>query len=270
MVGIPLLYTMEVWWIGATASTSHVLAALAIAYLPVVALNRTSGFRTSKDVRLSDAMMDAVEALAVGVLSAAGLLVLLREITLQTPVRSALGKIVYEGMPFSLGIVLARHFLSGDADASRPSKETSKRRAGSAGAPSAALSQSTADIGGSLLGAVVIAFAIAPTDEVRAISSALSPLRLILIVVVSLVVSYGIVFEAGFGSQTNRHEHAGIMQSPVSETMISYLVALFAAWAMLQFFDRTPPGTPWFATLSQVVVLGLPAAVGGAAGRLAV
>jgi uncharacterized membrane protein len=38
---------------------------------------------------------------------------------------------------------------------------------------------------------------------------------------------------------------------------------------MLVFFDRLRLDQPMFDVLGQVVVLGLPAAVGGAAGRLA-
>ena len=36
---------------------------------------------------------------------------------------------------------------------------------------------------------------------------------------VSLVISYGIVFEAGFGDQQARREQQGILQHPVTETM---------------------------------------------------
>ena len=125
-------------------------------------------------------------------------------------------------------------------------------------------------MGATLVGAVVIAFSIAPTDEVPLLASAISPRWLIALVAVSLVVSYAIVFEAGFTAQQERHQHRGLFQAPVSETVVSYLLSLLASYLMLWFFDRIAPEEPWFATLTHVVVLGFPAAVGGAAGRLAV
>ncbi|MEO0491605.1 MAG: DUF2391 family protein, partial [Cyanobacteria bacterium J06659_2] len=39
-------------------------------------------------------------------------LVLLRRITLETPLPESLGKLVFEGVPFSLGVTLARSTLS--------------------------------------------------------------------------------------------------------------------------------------------------------------
>jgi putative integral membrane protein (TIGR02587 family) len=279
LVGVPLIYTMEVWWIGVAAGPLRVLAVLVLTLVPVFILNRTSGFRRTKDVRVIDALMDAVEAVAISLVCATGLLVLLREISLDTSLRSAVGKIVYEAAPLSLGVGLARHFLGdedGGADAEASATNVFDDHSGADTADlidpddGESLRQSFADVGATLIGAFVIAFAIAPTDEVPSVASAIDARWLIAFVVVSLIVSYGIVFEAGFASEQQRHNHHGIFQSPVSETVVSYLAALLAAWAMLWFFDRIAPGAPWFVTLTHVVVLGLPAAVGGAAGRLAV
>ena len=76
-----------------------------------------------------------------------------------------------------------------------------------------------------------------------------------------------IVFVAGFSNQAGRHAHEGIFQRPLSETIFSYLVALLVATMLLWLFQRGIE--PWTDVVTRVVVLGLPAAVGGAAGRLA-
>jgi uncharacterized membrane protein len=60
-----------------------------------------------------------------------------------------------------------------------------------------------------------------------------------------------------------------VLQHPVTETAVCYLIALATAAVMLWFFQRFDAGAPWQQTLSHVIVLGLPASVGGAAGRLA-
>ena len=67
-----------------------------------------------------------------------------------------------------------------------------------------------------------------------------------------------------------RREQHGILQHPITETAVAYLIALVASAAMLVFFGNVQPGDPWALVLTHVVLLGLPAAIGGAAGRLAI
>jgi putative integral membrane protein (TIGR02587 family) len=92
---------------------------------------------------------------------------------------------------------------------------------------------------------------------------------LIVMMIASLVLSYGIVFQANFTSQGQRRLQTGLFQSPSGETIFSYLVSLVAAALMLAFFRQIDLSTPWDLALSSVIVLGLPATIGGAAGRLA-
>jgi putative integral membrane protein (TIGR02587 family) len=84
------------------------------------------------------------------------------------------------------------------------------------------------------------------------------------------VISYVIVFAAGFTNQQQRHQQQGIFQRPLSETIAAYLVSLVAAVVMLFFFQKVQFGDPWQIWLNHSILLGLPAAVGGAAGRLAI
>lgn len=84
----------------------------------------------------------------------------------------------------------------------------------------------------------------------------------------SLAISYLIVFVAGFSGEQQRRDQAGVLQHPITETVVCYLVALVSAITMLALFHRLRG--PWTLDLSRAVVLALPAAVGGAAGRLAV
>ncbi len=261
LFGIPLLYTMEVWWVGTYTAPSRVFGVLLLTFVPVWFLNRTSGFRSTKDVRLSDSIMDSIETVALGLLTAATLLVLLKEITLDTPLNEAIGKMVFEAAPFGIGIALAQHFLrrgrsDGDDESSDGDRDTG-------------LHATVVDIGATVIGAVFVAFNIAPTDEVPMIANVLGPYSLIAVMLVSLAVSFCIVFVAGFSDQEHRHEQKGIFQHPASETVACYLVALVAAAVMLWYFQRFEAGAPWQETLSFVIVLGLPASVGGAAGRLA-
>jgi putative integral membrane protein (TIGR02587 family) len=264
LFGVPLLYTMEVWWVGSHTDPPQMLLILGLLFLPLLALNATAGFRDARDVRLVDALDDSIEAMAVGIVMTASVLLLLRQITVDTPMPTALGRIVNECIPFCLGVGVARFLLQGD-----PGMAEEEPDAGPDGpTDEPARDTSVADLGATTLGAVFVGLSIAPTDEVPMVASAISPVWLLLVVAASLVISYAVVFVAGFSGQDRRHQQHGIFQRPITETLVTYLMALVVAAVLLWAFQRdlTPPSD----LLTRVLVLGLPAAVGGAVGRLAI
>ena len=268
LFGIPLLYTMEVWWVGSTTDPIQSLGVLAVCFGIILVLNRTSGFRRDRDVTWSGAIMDAVEALAVGLICVTVILVMLRELTMDTPLQEALGKIVYEATPFAIGIGLAHNFLhKGRADSEGDDEDGGGKKDEQEDSP---LRAALNDVGATIIGAVFISFNIAPTDEIPMIAAAMEPLWQVALIVTSLVVSYWIVFESEFASQEQRRNQPGALQHPFTETVFSYALALTTASVLLWFFQQFGNGEPLSAKLAYVVVLGLPAAVGGAAGRLAV
>lgn len=270
LFGIPLLYTMEVWWIGSRAKPLIVMLVIAVLFVVVFLLNRTEGFRKSRRNSVPyDAVTNTVEAMAMGLVCSAFMLLLLQEITLQTPLKEALGKIVFESVPFTLGVALANQFL-GDSRDPKQDKTSGESNHHRNQKQNEELHATFADIGATLIGATVIAFNIAPTDEIPMLSAAVSPLWLLVIMVASLVISYSIVFEAGFSDQQRRLQQQGIFQRPLSETVMSYLVSLLAAAFMLWFFQRLTISDPWTMWLEHTLLLGLPATIGGAAGRLAI
>ncbi|WP_219904106.1 DUF2391 family protein [Stenomitos frigidus] len=68
LFGIPLLYTMEVWWIGSVAQPPRLIMALVGTFIAVFGLNRTEGFRKTRRLRPYEAVTDTVEAMAIGVI----------------------------------------------------------------------------------------------------------------------------------------------------------------------------------------------------------
>lgn len=264
LFGIPLLYTMEVWWIGSQLSPPIMLVILFVTFIIVFLLNRTAGFRKTKSKQLLDNIIDSVEAMTIGIVCAALLLILFREIKVGTSLNEALGKIILESVSFSLGAALADGFLSGDRWSFSDSEDDSKK------SKSDSLNATISDIGATLIGAIIIASNIAPTDEIPLLNAAASPPELLAIIVASLLISYVIVFEAGFTTQQKRHQQKGIFQRPISETVASYLISLVATACMLFFFNRLTFEDPWTLWLSYTIILGLPASIGGAAGRIAI
>ncbi|MBD2347195.1 TIGR02587 family membrane protein [Anabaena subtropica] len=264
LFGIPLIYTMEVWWIGSLAKPRLIVMAFALMFIVVFLLNYTEGFRKRRNNwRVDEAAIDTIEAMAIGFVCSAFMLWLLQEITPETSLKESLGKVVFEGVPFTLGVALANQFLgesNQNTSASSNQKENSINQ----------LHATLADLGATLIGAIVIAFNIAPTDEVAMLSATISPPWMLALMAASFVISYAIVFQAGFSDQQKRRQQKGIFQRPLSETTISYLVSLLASALMLFFFQTVTLDDPWRMWLEHTLVLGLPATIGGAAGRLAI
>ncbi|MGB3403755.1 MAG: TIGR02587 family membrane protein [Microcoleaceae cyanobacterium] len=271
LFGIPLLYTFEIWQAGSYLKPTLMLSLLAITYLVILFFNRVEGFRRQNNTNLSDVALESIEVLAIAITCATLTLFLLQRISFNTPLQEALGKIVFESVPFALGVALSRLILSEDepknfSEATRTTTDFMDDKLKNVKGANETLS----DLGGTLTGAIILAFSIAPTDEVTELGVASSPPWLIAIIFASLLISYLIVFTAGFGNQKQRRQQQGLFQTPEGETIFSYLISLFASVLMLLFFQKIGVGDPWFLWIRYSVILGLPASIGGAAGRLAV
>jgi putative integral membrane protein (TIGR02587 family) len=265
LFGIPLLYTMEVWWIGSYAEPLQMLIALLTNFVVVFLLIRTEGFRGKVNTKIRDALMDSIETLAIGFVCTALTLVLLRQIDLTTSINEAVGKIIFESVPFSLGVAVTNSFLSGDR-----SQGGNEQKSSSPQSENSAINATLADVGATSIGALFIAFTIAPTEEVPMLASAMAPPWLLATIAASLLISYGIVFVAGLTNQAKRYEQKGLFHRPITETLITYIVSLISGLLMLWFFHQLSLEDPWTVWLSHAIVLGLPASIGGAAGRIVV
>ncbi|HVF88734.1 MAG TPA: TIGR02587 family membrane protein [Blastocatellia bacterium] len=268
LFGAPFLYTMEVWWKGNFTSPPRMLFALAAAYVSLVALNLNGGFRTRQPRAWNRILGDSAEGLAVALASAAFSLVLIGIIRFNEGLEVIMGRIVMEAVPFSIGVGIASNFLK---------KQDEEGGGGSDGLPeeraqdwsSDAWRGTLADAGSTVLGATIICSSIAPTDEIPMIAAGLSSPWLLVMIGASLLLSYIIVFEADLGSQSRRMTQTGIFQSPISETLASYLLSLLVAFLTMWLFQLVRVDDPLSQWVNYTIVLGLPATIGGAAGRVA-
>ena len=220
LFGIPLLYTMEVWWVGTYTEPSRVLGVLLLTFVPVWFLNRTSGFRSSKDVRLLDSLMDSIETVALGVghrRGAAGAAARRSRSTRRSTKPSARSRSrrclsasasrwrstsCAAAAPKATTVPRRRMTTTRARDGGRHRRNRHRRRLHRV--------QHRADRRGA-------------DDRQRARAVLAPPVML-----VSLAVSFCIVFVAGFSNEEQRRTQAGIFQHPISETVACYLVALVA------------------------------------------
>jgi putative integral membrane protein (TIGR02587 family) len=171
------------------------------------------------------------------------------------------GRVAIELVPVTLGVSIANQLLprSGSRRATDDDRAGAER-----------LNPTLIDLFAAGAGALLLSLNIAPTDEVRIIAGELPEWRLVLLVLFTLLVSYVIVFEASLGDQKGRRSTGGLLQRPLEETVASYVVALVVSATVIWLVGAYPDDPSLGTVLGQVVVLGMPAAVGAAAGRLAV
>jgi putative integral membrane protein (TIGR02587 family) len=268
LFGAPFLYTMEVWWKGNFTSPPRMLLVLGIAYAALVLLDWQGGFRTQHSRTWSRVFTDSLEALAIGLLTATLSLILIGVLRFDTGLEAAMGRIITEALPFSIGVGIANHVLQ-NRDENNPDTDAGGKDPSKHQWHDHAWHGTLADAGATILGAVIIGASIAPTDEIPMIASTLSSPWLLALIASSLLISYIIVFEASFGAQTLRWSQPGLFQSPISETLASYLIALLTSFLMLWLFQLLRAEDPLSQWVSYTIILGLPATIGGAAGRLA-
>ncbi|WP_036480297.1 TIGR02587 family membrane protein [Myxosarcina sp. GI1] len=265
LFGIPLIYTMEIWFIGSYVRPPILLGIIAITFVVIFLLNQVEGFRRQQHDGEFSPITESIEALAIGIVCSTVMLIVLQRVDFKTSLIEALGKIIFEAVPFALGVVLSRSILTGEV-----TKDAGTDISDSGDRSKTFWHDTFADLSATLIGAIIIAFNIAPTDEVPFLAAAASPFWSLLIILSSLIISYGIVFASGFTNQAERRQQQGLFQSPRSETIISYLISLLASAVMLWFFQRLSFEDPWTLWLRYSIILGLPASIGGAAGRLAI
>ncbi len=258
LFGIPLLFTMEMWWIGQYADLWKLVAFLAIAFLANLGLAYFAGFEQA--AIFDTPVPQAVKAVAIGLVASVVVLLVLNRIQPGDPLDSILGKVIIQAVPLSIGASVANAVFSSRGEG----------RAGGGGEGASPWKDTFNDLGATLIGAAFIGFSIAPTEEVPMLAAEMGYWHELALMGLSLAISYAIVFESGFDPRASQQGGQALFQRPITETVVAYVLSLLASLLALYLFDRVELGDPLPYVVSQTLVLGLPAAVGGAAGRLAV
>lgn len=253
LFALPLYMTMEVWFLGFTIDGARLLVFLAATFPALVALAHFAGFERA--ATLLDEVLDAFAAFGVAVLVSAAALVLFGVLEPGMPTGEIVGKLAVASVPASIGAMLASKQL-----ATRP-----KDDAGADRRPSG--------YGGQLflmgVGALFLAFNVAPTEEMVLIAQQTSPWHALAIGAASLALLHALVYALGFAGQEAPREGEGPWATFLFFTVAGYGVALALSFATLWVFGRLD-GVSTQEAAAMVVVLGFPAAIGAATARLVV
>jgi putative integral membrane protein (TIGR02587 family) len=252
---LPLLYTMEMWWLGETVPSWLVLVMLAASLVVVVLGLLYSGFRRGLAGLL---WLDVPIVFGVSVIGAAATLLVLGRLEPDSMPLAVIVRIVgIETVPCAIGASIAMTQLRPRSEA-----ENVDRRIHD-------LPEDIQKIFAILVGAVFFAFNIAPTDEVRMMTIEAEVGLLPLVVMFSLLSSQIVVFLADFADRPP-HYREGVLGNPLAESFVSYLISLAVSYGFLHAYGHLRASTPFDVQLAMTVILGYVTTLGGAAGRVLV
>ena len=250
LFSLPILMTMEMWWLGFSMENWKLALLLVLAIPLLVGLSHYMGFEDTFGWK--DDVVDAFVALAVGFVAGAISLALFSVIEFGMSAGEIIGKLGIQAVPGSIGAMFAQSELGGN-DKKQQEKQ---RHAGYFG-----------EIFIMAAGALFLSFNVAPTEEIMLIGQQMSPWHSIALVLVSLFIMHAFVYSVEFHGSSSVPE--GISQHSIflRETVVGYAVVLLMSAYILWTFGRTD-GLAFGQMLSLLIVLGFPGAVGAAAARL--
>ncbi|MBA3486230.1 MAG: TIGR02587 family membrane protein [Lysobacter sp.] len=252
LFAFPLIMTMEMWWLGFYMDRQRLVLLLLVTLALLVPLSRMVGFeRTSS---LSDDVLDAFVAMAVGVIASTAMLLIFGLLEAGMSLDEIVGKIAIQTVPASFGAVVARGQLGSEDKCE--DQEPGQGRAGYG-----------RQLFQMLAGAIFLAFNVAPTEEMVWIGYKMSALQAMGLVLLSIALLHAFVYALDFRGKEEMPEHMGFWEGLLSYSIAGYGIAVLVSLYMLWTFGRTDG-----AALAEVVmmtsVLAFPAALGAAAARL--
>jgi putative integral membrane protein (TIGR02587 family) len=248
---LPMLMTMEMWWIGFYIDPWRLILLIIIQVPLLTALSHISGFKETEG--WLDDLLDAFVAIAIAAIAATALLFVFSVIGFDTGPEEAIGKIAIQTFPASIGAMLANDQLAGSDDNHK------QERARHGPYPAELLLMVT--------GALFLGLNVAPTEEMILLSYMMDPAREIALIAISLLAMHAFVYSLEFRGGHRPHPDVGFWSLFLRYTVVGYALVLVICLYLLWTFGRTD-GSGWNEIISAVVVLGFPCAIGAAAARL--
>jgi len=250
--GLPLLMTMEMWWIGFTLHPIRLLQFALVDLVLLVMLSRISGYDPSLGI-LED-VLDALAAFGMGAIVSAATLFLFAEIGPGTDPAVAAGKIIIQAIPASFGAMIADKLFGEVED--KPGAHAERRQS------------YAGQLFLMIAGALFLSFTMSPTEEIGLISHRMSPWHAWVLMLATVGLMHMLVYAAGFAER--QELRTGSQFSVLMRfTVVAYALAALTSGYILWTFGRAD-GLSWPVIAQMIVVLAFPAGVGAAIARLVV
>ncbi len=258
LFSIPMLMTMEMWFLGFYMSRERLLLLLVLNMPLLLVLSHRIGFEHT--TTWAQSARDAIVAYGMGILASAAILVLLGVITVHMPADQWIGMVAVQAVPASIGAMLGRSQLSmsDDDDEDEESEDAREQKPGTSYA---------IELFMMAVGALFLSLNLAPTEEMIVLAYKMTPWHALALALVSILLMHGFVYALAFRGGHTLRENEPRWYAFILFTLPGYALALAVSLYALWTFERLD-GMAAVECLLVVIVLAFPAAIGAAAARL--
>jgi putative integral membrane protein (TIGR02587 family) len=249
---LPLMMTMEMWWLGFTLQPSRLLIFTLANFAVLYGLSHVAGFEATQN--WLDDILDTFAAYGVAAITGSLILAIFGVIEPHMPVREIAGKIAIQAVPASFGAMIGAKLLGEGEEIEQQERRWRESYGGR--------------LFLALAGAMFLSFTVAPTEEMRLIAYRMTPWHALLLVLISILALHAIVYFVGFPGQKGRSQ-GGHGMNLLRQTLPAYAVSVLSCLYVLWCLGMLDGASPVVAAMS-VAVLGLPAAIGAGIARVVI
>lgn len=260
LVGLPLLFTMEMWFHSFLLPSWKIVVLLAVTFVVVIGYSAVSGFRRERT--WTELLVDSLETMGIAVIVSTVAMLLLGRIGPDVGLRDAIGKVALEAIPVAIGVSLAGSQMAAPGDDGDGDEQGSVAGDGAGVGPFGRLMVAAG-------GALLFALNVAPTEEPILLGVEAPWWLLVFVAAATLAMTLAIVFYADFRGGRAAVQPDGPLSGALPETVAAYAVSLLVSLLLLWAFGRTD-GASLAAIAGMTVMLAVLASFGAAAGRLLV
>lgn len=264
LFSFPLIMTMEMWWLGFTVDHYRLVLFMFLTIPLLVGLSYFIGFEDTSC--LTDDIIDAFVAYAVGFVTSAAMLVLFNILDFSMSLDEIIGKISIQAGIAAIGAMLAQSQLG--ANKNEDDKDDENGEDGENEQKRRRNSNYFGEIFLMIVGALFLAMNPAPTEEIILIGYKMADWQLIFLAFFTMILMHAFVYKVEFrGQEDRRPENSSLVSVFFRYTVVGYAVVLLVGFYILWTFGQTD-NLNLEDKLKITVVMGFPGALGAAASRL--
>ena len=268
--GLPMMMTMEMWWIGFYAQPLRLLALIVVSLPLFVGLCSIIGFEETSDVW--DNIIDVFVAYTVAFITTASVLLVFGVFKNDTSADAIFSMILLQTVPATLGALLARSQIGKSTQTDNKGTRIDNRsQTSSDNQTDSTEKKCERSYENELIilvtGALFLAFNVAPTEEMILISYLMTPWHILALTIFTLLTMHLFsISHEQFSLDELRdfrmHRHV-FFRFTLAGYLLAFIICLFMLWVFGRV-DNESLGN----LFNTVVVLNFPAGVGAAASRL--
>lgn len=253
---LPILMTMEMWWLGFYLDALRIVQFAFVNFLVLIGLSRVSGFEQTHSI--ADDVLDSLTAYGLAALWSAAILFILGIIEAGMSASEIIGKVAIQAIPASFGAMIAGKQLGAGngSKQDQPGDEQTRRTY-------------WGQLFLMLAGALFLGFSVAPTEEMILISFRMIPWHVIALVLLSIFLLHTIVYTVGLKGEEKPPGPTSFWSILLRFSIVGYAISALASLYVLWTFGRVE-NTGVEQVIEMVAVLSFPGAVGAALARLVI